>query len=153
MALRPAGADFVRNARALHAQGYRPASAGEFLAAVRNLDDRQHVDVGTWEVLTMMNLPVRGDVKAGNPSLRSIGYAAPAAPTGNGILSRVRGSFVAEACGKLKPPREAAQGEIAAVTMAVPDLGLVRFTFKANTYRHGRSRHWHWRAVRADLEY
>jgi ATP-dependent DNA ligase len=33
----------------------------------------------------------------------------------------------------------------------VPGLGRVQITYELNTYARGRSRHWHWRAQRADL--
>jgi hypothetical protein len=136
-------------------EGWKPdraVPAGEILATVRQRDYRQHVDVGTWQAMHLMaELPVLGEVKAGNPPIR-LGSPMPAdGPSGNGILNQARGSFVADACGILPSPRGAAQDEEATVDMEVPDLGLVRFTFQANTYRHGRSRHWHWKAVRAEL--
>jgi hypothetical protein len=34
----------------------------------------------------------------------------------------------------------------------VPDLGAVRITYVLNSYAHGRSRHWHWLAVHAEME-
>jgi hypothetical protein len=153
----PPHPDQVRHAAALLRDGWRPEASvrpNEILATVSRRDYRQHVERETWAVLHLMAaLPVRGDVKAGNPSIRLI-TPAPSAdvPSGNGVLTRVRGSFVAEAAASLPPARDvAAAAPPAQVTIEVPDLGLVQITFTVNTYRHGRSRHWHWRAVRADL--
>jgi hypothetical protein len=146
----------IQHARTLIAKGWQPLERMDpydLLATVRLHDTLLNVERETWAVMHLMQpLPIRGEVKAGNPKIR-LTTPAPAVdrPSDNGVLTRVRGSFVAEACAKLKPAREAVQDEQARVALGVPDVGLVEFTFKANTYRHGRSRHWHWIAVRADL--
>lgn len=69
----------------------------------------------------------------------------------NGILTQVGGTFIAQGAQQLPRACEAEQHEAQrVVSIEVPHLGLVRLTYQLNTYRHGRSRHWHWVAVRAE---
>lgn len=72
-------------------------------------------------------------------------------PPGNGVLARVPGQLIAAAARQL-PPAAATEREapIRTAVVDVPDLGLVRITYRLNTYTHGRSRMWHWVATRAD---
>jgi hypothetical protein len=71
--------------------------------------------------------------------------------TDNGILAKVPGEYIGEGSKRLPAAcaEEATQPE-RSVTLTVPQLGEVRLTYRLNSYRHGRSRLWHWRAVRAD---
>lgn len=68
----------------------------------------------------------------------------------NGILTRVPGQYIASAAQQLPPAGEdqKAQPE-RQVLVEAPDLGWVRITYRLNTYRHGKSRHWHWVATHA----
>lgn len=70
----------------------------------------------------------------------------------NGILARVGGQFVASGSERLPTPDADQEGQpTRAVDIPdVPDLGTVRITYRLNSYRHGRSRLWHWVAVHAE---
>ena len=72
--------------------------------------------------------------------------------TDNGILAKVRGEYIAEGSKRLPPASSEEQAQPdRSVTLEVPQLGEVCITYRLNSYRHGRSRLWHWKAVRADL--
>ena len=72
--------------------------------------------------------------------------------TDNGILAWVPGDCIGAAANQLPRAGQAQPDQRDAdVVVEVPDLGAVRITFRLNAYRHGRSRLWHWTAVRADL--
>lgn len=88
----------------------------------------------------------------GNPAIpEQPSQAVEAPPSKNGILTQVGGQHIASASLQLPAASQAEQDEPQrTVTVEVPDLGRVRITFQLNTYRHGKSRHWHWLAVRAD---
>lgn len=72
--------------------------------------------------------------------------------TDNGILAQVPGERIAEGMQMLPPagPEQQSQPIREVVVPNVRDLGDVRITYDLNTYRHGKSRQWHWRALRAD---
>lgn len=85
-----------------------------------------------------------------NPTLRTeIGPAnlPPPKPPANGILAWIGGDVIAKASKTLPEPKE---GLTQVVAVDVPDQGMVNITYRANSYKHGRNRHWHWLAVRAD---
>lgn len=152
MQFQPAPAENVQHAAALIASGWSPEGreAGEVVGRMRCRDDRQDVHAWTWKVSAMLDLPVRGEVLAGNPALRA-GSGAPAADAGNGILALVRGDSIAAGSKQLPPASEAESHEPRRSTVIdVPDLGPVRITYQLNTYRHGRSRLWHWVAAHAE---
>jgi hypothetical protein len=72
-------------------------------------------------------------------------------PTDNGILAWVPGEFQAKAARLLPAAIDLAQpGLERKVVIDVPKVGWVEVTFILNTYRHGKSRHWHWVAKRAE---
>lgn len=70
----------------------------------------------------------------------------------NGILARVPGQYIAAGGADLPAagPEQESQPVRHVVVDDVPDLGAVRITYRLNSYRQGRSRRWHWLAVRAD---
>lgn len=86
----------------------------------------------------------------GNPSIRLGASNGPAPPSTNGILARVPGQFISAGSKQLPPAGAHEQAERQTVLPDVPDLGAVRITYRLNRYKHGRSWHWHWVAVRAD---
>jgi hypothetical protein len=67
----------------------------------------------------------------------------------NGILAYVGGQFISQASDQLPPPGPAAPPEGKGV-IEVPDLGQVRITYRLNTYKRGKSRHYHWLAIHAE---
>lgn len=68
----------------------------------------------------------------------------------NGILARVPGQYIASGSRQLPSAGEDQKDQPArGVLVEVPDLGWVRITYRLNTYRHGKSRHWHWVAAHA----
>jgi len=73
-------------------------------------------------------------------------------PSANGVLSWMGGDRIAQAARQLPAagPEHAAKPRREVVVQGVPHFGAVRVTYELDSYRHGRSRHWHWRAVRAD---
>lgn len=69
----------------------------------------------------------------------------------NGILAYVGGDYIAAGSRQLPPAGEKEKAQpVRVVTLDVPGLGGVQITYELNTYSHRRSRHWHWRARRAD---
>jgi hypothetical protein len=73
-------------------------------------------------------------------------------PTVNGILARVRGNYVADGAAMLPPAGPEHKHEpLRTVELHEPNIGQVRITYHLNTFARGRSRRWHWVAVRADL--
>jgi hypothetical protein len=71
----------------------------------------------------------------------------------NGILARVPGERIAEGSQQLPAPGPDQQAEPLrkVIVPDVRDLGPVSITYELNTYRHGKSRHWHWVAVHAEV--
>lgn len=68
----------------------------------------------------------------------------------NGILTRVLGQYIASGSQQLPPAGEDQQAQPERqVLVDLPDIGWVRITYRLNTYRHGKSRHWHWVAAHA----
>lgn len=87
----------------------------------------------------------------GNPAINlTPQQPAEPAPSANGILSWVPGDIVATASQQLPPVGSVQLNERHQAVVQVPDVGRVQITYRANEYRHGRSRHRHWQAVRAD---
>jgi hypothetical protein len=91
----------------------------------------------------------------GNPAIPHQAVSpTPAARTRNeknGYLAYVGGQFISDGARQLPPPSEKEQARPErVVTIEVPDLGAVRITYRLNTHRHGKSRHWHWLAVHAE---
>lgn len=92
----------------------------------------------------------------GNPQIPQLPIGGDAdresaEPAANGILSKVPGDLIGAGARQLPPP--CAQEEATPdrhVTLQVPHLGLVRISYELRSYRRGRSRFWHWQAVRAD---
>jgi hypothetical protein len=70
-------------------------------------------------------------------------------PAANGVLAWVGGDRIAQAALLLPPtgPEQAARREL---VVPEPRFGAVRITYELVWHRHGRSRFWSWRAVRAD---
>lgn len=85
----------------------------------------------------------------GNPAINHSAAAGAAPPSDNGILAYVGGQYIAAGSAKL-PAAKSSEPEERTAMLEVPDLGLVRITYRLNSYKHGRSRHWHWLAVKAD---
>lgn len=85
----------------------------------------------------------------GNPTIRTAEAKEPAPPAANGILASVGGPEIAAGAQLLPTPGPGAGSE-RAVTVEVPGRGPVRITYRLNSYRHRRSTHWHWVAVRAE---
>lgn len=88
----------------------------------------------------------------GNPFIRSeASQHQPAQPveSSNGVLTLVPGEIIGSASRQL-PPAGKGQPETADAVVNVPNLGFVRITYRLNSYSHGRSKHWHWQAVRAE---
>lgn len=72
--------------------------------------------------------------------------------TDNGILARVPGEYIAAGASTLPKAGADQEGELVRlVVVEVPDLGAVRISYRLRSYRHGRSRLWHWLAVRGDV--
>jgi hypothetical protein len=71
--------------------------------------------------------------------------------TDNGILAKIPGDFISAGMRQLPPPAAGVDAQPRAVTVQVPDHGAVQIAYALASYRHGRSRRWHWVAVRADL--
>lgn len=70
----------------------------------------------------------------------------------NGMLAWVPGDFIAAGIAQLPlagPGEEDAP--VRQVVVDVPDLGPVGITYELRTYRHRKTRLWHWVAVRAEL--
>lgn len=90
----------------------------------------------------------------GNPSINLDHDAAPAQRlAANGILGLVPGNLIASAMQRMPTAGPELQGEAErTVLVDVPDHGWVRLTLRLDSYKHGRSRFWHWKAVRADAE-
>ena len=88
----------------------------------------------------------------GNPSINLENTNAPAGPmqpAANGILAYLDGPSVATGSKQLPTPQPGQPAEMVATVMS--NRGLVRITYRLNSYKHRRSTHWHWVAVRADL--
>jgi hypothetical protein len=85
----------------------------------------------------------------GNPSIRVSDERPPAPASTNGILALVSGDLIAQGSNTLPPPGPHLNGEHVAVVQ-VPDRGAVRITYRLDFYRHRKSKHYHWRPVRAD---
>lgn len=87
----------------------------------------------------------------GNPPVHNpSSQPTPVAPTSNGILASVPASFISAGSDQLPKAGPAEQAERKTVVQDVPDLGAVRITYRLNSYKHGKSRHWHWLAVHAE---
>lgn len=69
----------------------------------------------------------------------------------NGILALIPGDTVGGSSSELPPagPDQAAQPVHQVVTL-VPNVGRVRITYRLSSYRHGKSRYWHWVAEHAE---
>jgi hypothetical protein len=67
----------------------------------------------------------------------------------NGILSTVPGEFVAQGSKGLPEPATA-MAELRTATLDAAHAGRVTITYERALAKHGKSRHWYWRAVRAD---
>ncbi len=67
----------------------------------------------------------------------------------NGILPRIPGDYISAGSKMLPHPQEGAPAE-ASAELEVPDLGRVRIHYQLHSHRHGKSRRWHWVAVRAE---
>lgn len=86
-----------------------------------------------------------------NPTIRQGATDQPAAgPAPNGLLAYVSGDLLGAAAATL-PKAAEGEPERRQVDLDVPGRGRMRITYRLNTYRHGRSRRWHWVAERADL--
>lgn len=70
-------------------------------------------------------------------------------PAANGILASVGGPYIAAGQAQLPTAGPGAGQELVA-TVDVPGLGSVRITYRLSSYKHRRSTHWHWVAVRAE---
>lgn len=70
----------------------------------------------------------------------------------NGILALIPGHCVGGASSELPPagPDQAGQ-PVHQVVRFVPGVGSVRLTYRLSSYRHGKSRYWHWVAEHAEL--
>lgn len=71
--------------------------------------------------------------------------------TDNGILAYVGAPYVAQGC-KMLPTASASEASAPrrSVVLDVPDLGPVRITYELNSYRHYKSRYWHWVSKHAE---
>lgn len=71
----------------------------------------------------------------------------------NGILARVPGPLIGAGNSQLPKAGPEQEGEPVrqVVVRNVPDLGAVRITFRLRTYRHRRTRLWHWVADHAEV--
>lgn len=69
----------------------------------------------------------------------------------NGILALIPGDTVGGCSSELPPAGadQVGQPEHQVVTF-VPGVGSVRITYRLSSYRHGKSRHRHWVAERAE---
>lgn len=69
----------------------------------------------------------------------------------NGILALLPGDTVGGGSSELPPPGpdQAGQPEHQ-VVLFVPAVGAVRITYRLSSYRHGKSRYWHWVAEHAE---
>lgn len=69
--------------------------------------------------------------------------------TDSGILAAVPGEFVAAGSLSLPDP-SLALAEQRTATLDAAHAGRVTITYQRTLAKHGKSRHWYWRAVRAD---
>ena len=69
----------------------------------------------------------------------------------NGILAHVSGIYIAQGSKMLPAAAESESSQPRrAVVLDVPDLGLVRITYELCSYRHYKTRLWHWAAKHAE---
>jgi hypothetical protein len=88
----------------------------------------------------------------GNPAVHHPDHPTPPPiPSGNGILARVGGDYVARGNKQLPTAGPGLLEARRRVTVTgVPDLGDVAITYELKSHKHGRSRHWFWVAVFAE---
>lgn len=89
----------------------------------------------------------------GNPFIRSDAFQhdqpAQQEDPAKGILTWLAGGIISGGSMEL-PPAGPEQPESAQAVVDAAHLGKVRITYALKSYKHGRSKHWHWVAVRAD---
>ena len=89
----------------------------------------------------------------GNPPVHDpADDAVPAGSSTNGVLSWIGAGAISEGAARLPQagPEQEHQPRRSVVLTALERFGAVRVTYRLASYRHGRSRHWHWCAVHAD---
>ena len=85
-----------------------------------------------------------------NPSIDRTQESPEAPPSKNGILTKVLADYIGQGADSLPEAGPDEPAERQAIVPGVPDLGDVRITYRLNSYKHGRSRRWHWLAVFAE---
>ena len=70
-------------------------------------------------------------------------------PSANGILAWVHGPDVSRGIQSL-PKAQAGEQSPRTVVIEAEHVGLVRMTYALNSYKHRRSRFWHWRSEHAE---
>ncbi len=79
----------------------------------------------------------------------SAGSTVQPLPADNGILSRVRGDYIAQALATLQPPtRDGANQH--QVVIDAGHLGAVRLYIERKQVRHRKHSHFYWAAYRAE---
>ena len=68
----------------------------------------------------------------------------------DGILTQIRGDYIARALDMLPPPI-AGEDTHATAEVEVPGIGRVRIRFELHSSRRGHSEHWFWTACYAEL--
>lgn len=69
----------------------------------------------------------------------------------NGILALIPGDCVGAGSTELPPAGADQAGQpVQQVVTLVPTVGVVRLTYRLCSYRHGKSRYWHWVAEHAE---
>lgn len=70
----------------------------------------------------------------------------------NGVLGYLGAAVISAGISTLPAPCQAEAGRPQrTVDLDAGDRGPVRITYELSRYRHKRSSHWHWVAVKADL--
>lgn len=68
-----------------------------------------------------------------------------------GINAHLAAEYIGAGMRQLPTPGPAEKEPIRSVIVEVPQFGKVKITYKLSSYKHGRSRFWHWTLGRADV--
>lgn len=89
------------------------------------------------------------DAPMGNPNPSTTAAPALDPNADNGIMASVSGGCIGGGSRGL-PAAETMQGQTATVVVQAEHVGMVRITYRSRQFKHRRSSHWAWAAVRVD---